>query len=395
MPTLLLERPPTPRNLPTVARPEAECNPPSDDSATQADPSPKTAREILADSDWAVLISRAMVLEFCNPQDFPAFLVYAAARALWDRGLRGRAPGGWPELLGMSQRSWYSAKLRAVALGLVRVVPGGGIEPLVRYEPGQGQYSRVPTSILFDENLSRTAKRVFIAQALYRSGLGDSRAAVATLARASSTHIRNVHRALRELENHCRIMRMGAVGRGVQRYNLVGQVIPKTAPKSTESYPHNPQAGTLPKGEIGNESHPTGPKSATRATPESATRATLSRVFKNKGSQERRAPTALADGPSPRDEKPPPTKMEAKAINCRYGLTAPGADFSKPASGLQGQQAKRVAEPPSKPPWRPLRTGRTLEKNWEADTLRLGGAGLFQTVKNAVPQLPRRKEIAK
>ena len=56
MQTLVLERPPTPRNLPTVARPEAPCNPPPP-------PPPKTAREILADSDWAVMIPRAMVLE--------------------------------------------------------------------------------------------------------------------------------------------------------------------------------------------------------------------------------------------------------------------------------------------------------------------------------------------
>ena len=388
MPTLLLDRPPTPGNVPPVDRTEAPCNPPSP-------PPCKTAGEILAEADWAVMISRSMVLEFCNPQDFPAFLVWAAARALWDRGLRGRAPGGWPELVGMSQRSWYSAKRRAIELGLVKDVGSAGIEPLVKHERGEGQYSRVPTSILFDEKLSRTAKRVFIAQALYSSGLGDSRAAVATIARASSTSHRNVHKGLRELENHCRITRMGAVGRGVQRYNLVGQVIPKTAPKSTESFPHNPQAGTLPKGEPGNESHPTGPKSATRATPESATRATLSRIFKNKDLHQGHVPPVPLGSQAPRGEKPPPTKAEAKAINCRYGLTAPGADFSKPASGLQGQQAKRVAEPPSKPPWRPLRHGQTLEKNWTAETERLGGAGLFQThVTNAVPQL-RRKEIAK
>ena len=281
MPTLLLERPPTPRNLPTVARPEAECNPPSDDSATQADPSPKTAREILADSDWAVLISRAMVLEFCNPQDFPAFLVYAAARALWDRGLRGRAPGGWPELLGMSRAKLVLRQTpRRSNLGLVkdRVPAAAGSSRWCDTSADEGQYSRVPTSILFDDNLSRTAKRVFIAQALYRSGLGDSRAAVATLARASSTHIRNVHRALRELENHCRIMRMGAVGRGVQRYNLqVGQVIPRTA--KSRKLPPQSTGRHLAKG--GNQREPpqTGPKSATRATPKSATRATLSRVF--------------------------------------------------------------------------------------------------------------------
>ena len=316
MQTLVLERPPTPRNLPTVARPEAECNPPSDDSATQADPSPKTAREILADSDWAVLISRAMVLEFCNPQDFPAFLVYAAARALWDRGLRGRAPGGWPELLGMSRRSWYSAKLRAIELGLVKDVGSGGIEPLVKHERGEGQYSRVPTSILFDDNLSRTAKRVFIAQALYRSGLGDSRAAVVTLARASSTHIRNVHRALRELENHCRIMRMGAVGRGVQRYNLVGQVIHRT-PKSGHPKEEKWATRATPTGEIGQREPP---QSGQREPP-------FHESFKNLESQEGRAPLAPVASQPPRGH----TKAEARDVLDLFGLKAAGADFGKPA----------------------------------------------------------------
>ena len=73
-----------------------------------------------------------------------------------------------------------------------------------------------------------------------------------------------------------------------------------------------------------------------------------------------------------------------------------GVDFGKPAASCpQGRKAKPVEEPPSKPRWRPLRHGQILEKNWTAETERLGGAGLFQTVKNAVPQLPRRKEIAK
>ena len=241
----------------------------------------------------------------------------------------------------MSQRNFHTAKRRAIDLGLVKTVSGSaGITPLVRHEPGNLQYARVPTSLLFDEKLSRTAKRVFIGLALYGSGLGDSRPAVVTIARASATNHRNVHRALRELENHCRITRMGAVGRGVQRYNLVGQVIPrapksgtKTAPQSTESYARNPQecseSHPLPKGEPGSESHPTEAKPAVRAT--------LSRIFKNQDSQERRAPTALADGPSPRDEKPPPTKMEAKTILSRFGMRGVGADFGKQASGLQGR----------------------------------------------------------
>ena len=112
-----------------------------------------------------------------------------------------------------------------------------------------------------------------------------------------------------------------------------------------------------------------------------------------------RGPRAACAGCKPSaPRKATQQKRKPRPSTRRFGLKAAGADFGKPASGLQGQQAKRVAEPPSKPHWRPLRhVGQTLEKNyWTAETERLGGAGLFQThVTNAVPQLPRRKEIAK
>ena len=349
MQTLVLERPPTPRNAPKVARPEAECNPPSDDSATQADPSPKTAREILADSDWAVLISRAMVLEFCNPQDFPAFLVYAAARALWDRGLRGRAPGGWPELLGMSRRSWYSARRRAIALGLISASPGSSrIVPLAKLEPHQ-QFAKAPAEILFDQTLTRTARRVFIVLSLYRSGFGDSRVAVRTLADGSSTHSRNVHKALRELQKRYHITNMGSVGRGAVRYFLKGQKTPRASKSSTQDAPKNPvsypQAHTLPKGEPSDESHPYRGGSRNESHTDPATRATLT-VGSNLDSLKRRAPTALADGPSPRDEKPPPTKTQAQAILRRFSMKSPGSDFGKDCL-QEGQQERRVADPPA------------------------------------------------
>ncbi len=316
----VVDRAATPCNVPTVARPEAVRNPQSEDG-TRDDPS---ASEIFA--NWVVLICRETVLRFNNPQDFPALQVLAASRALWDRGLRGRAPGGWPELVGMSRRSWYSAKLRAVELGLVRVVPGGGIKPLLRHERGRGQYSRVPTSLLFDEKLSRTAKRVFIGQALYSSGLGDSRAAVATIARASATHIRNVRRALRELENQCRITHMGSVARGVQRYNLVGQVIHRT-PKSGHPKEEKWATTATPTGEIGQREPP---QIGQRQPP-------FHESFKNKELQERREAPVPVTRPAPRDERGPPpiTKQQAETIVTQFGLKK----FCKQSSGLQGQQA--------------------------------------------------------
>ena len=371
MQTLVLERPPTPRNMPPVDRTEAPCNPPSR-------PPPKTAREILADSDWAVIFPRAKVLEHNNHRDFAAFLCWAASRALWDRGLRGPPSEGWPTLTGMSARSWYTAKLRAVALGLVRVVPGGGIEPLVRYEPGQGQYSRVPTSILFGE-LSRTTKRVFIGLALFSDRIGHARAAVTTIAKASSTHRRDVQRSLTELENHFHLTRRGAGGGASMRYFVKGQAI---------SYP---QKGASPKGKIGNETHPSEAKSATTPTPKSATTPTRSRVFTNKDLHQGHVPPVPLGSQAPRG----PTKAEARCTLNRFGMRGAGVDFGKPAKNCPQGKAKPVVEPPTEPHWRPLRDGQIFEKNWEAETLRLCSAGLFQTAKNAVPQLPRRKEIAK
>ena len=333
----VLDRPAQPRNALPVA--------PSDDG-TKADPSPKTAREILAESSWAVPISRPMVLAYNNPKDFPALLVWAAVRACTDRRIH---PGGWARLAGMSERTWYAARRRAIALGLISASPGSSrIVPLAKLEPHQ-QFAKAPAEILFDQTLTRTARRVFIVLSLYRSGFGDSRVAVRTLADGSSTHSRNVHKALRELQKRYHITNMGSVGRGAVRYFLKGQKTPRASKSSTQDAPKNPvsypQAHTLPKGEPSDESHPYRGGSRNESHTDPATRATLT-VGSNLDSLKRRAPTALADGPSPRDEKPPPTKTQAQAILRRFSMKSPGSDFGKDCL-QEGQQERRVADPPA------------------------------------------------
>ena len=344
----VIDRPPAAGNVPPVDHTEAQRNPPHPVDRTED----RTAGEILAESSWAVPISRPMVMAFNNPRDFPALLAWAAVRAWTDRRVHSNPPGGWPRMAGMSDRTWYTARRRAVALGLISASRGSSrIVPLAKLEPHQ-QFAKAPTEILFDRSLSRTARRVFIALSLYRSGFGDSRVAVRTLADGSDTNRRDVRRALRELENQWHITSMGATGRGAVRYCLKGQAI---------SYP---QKGTAPEGQSGNETPPHRGQSGNETPPNPATTPPLS-VGSNLDSLKRRAALALADGTAPRDEQP--TKTEAKAINCRFGLKAVGADFGKPASGLQGQQAKRVAEP-LKPKWRTLNddTARQLFKNWTA-----------------------------
>ena len=301
------------------------------------------------------MITRAMVLEFNNPQDSAALAVWVACRALTDRGLRGPPSEGWPRFTGMSARGFYNAKRRAIELGLIKTVPGSaGIAPIVRYDGGQ--FSRVPVEVLFDQTLSRPEKRVFVALSLYSSGFGDSRPAVATIAKASATSRRGVQRALRELENRCHIIPMGAIGRGSMRYFVKGQAIPTAStsrpqPKAqtgTQSRPKPPQTGTQsrPKPpQTGTQSRPKPPQTGTQSRPKPALRAAPSR----EGSlrlQERRAPTALANGPSPRAEQQPPTKTQAQAILRRFSMKSPGSDFGKDCL-QEGQQERRVADPPA------------------------------------------------
>ena len=224
----ILDRPAAPCNAPPVAHTEAQCNPPSQP------PPCTTAREILA--GWAVLIPRQTVLEHNNAKDSAALAVWFACRAWKDRAIPGKPPGGWAMLAGMSERGFFNARRRAIDLGLIKTVPGSaGIAPIVRH--AHGQFSRVPAAILFDKTLSRTARRVFVALALFSDGLGHSKAAILTLANASATHIRDVRRALRELEDHFHITRRGAVGRGSMRYFVKGQAIPR-APKSGTKNAH-------------------------------------------------------------------------------------------------------------------------------------------------------------
>ncbi len=257
-----------------IRPPGPPCNTPPEDRAD-----PRTAGEILADSSWAVPISRPMVLAYNNPKEFGALLAWAAVRAWRDRGVHGKPPGGWALLAGTTPRNWQRWRTSAIELGLI-AMRGTRINPLSRLEPHQ-QFARVPAEILFDQKLSRAAKRVFIGLSLYRSGFGDSRAAVVTLAKASSTHSRNVHKVLRELQNHCHITSMGAVGRGAVRYFLKGQTTPPAsksstneAPPSPKSYARNPQNGHQrhpPWAKRGLHSHPKAAKRGHHSHPKEDT----------------------------------------------------------------------------------------------------------------------------
>ena len=385
-----LDRPAAPGNAPKVARPEAECNPPPEGRAQDDEPD---AREIL--EGWVVQIPSRLV-----NVDLGAVIVWAVSTAWRYRGIPGPPGVGWAKLAGVPPRTWQRWRTLAIGLGLIEM-RGARIAPLARLEPGE-QFARVPLAILIDKQLSRTARRGYIALALFRTGLGYSRASVRTLSRASGLNRGNVQKGLRELENRFHITACGATGRGVQRYFLGGQTTPaapdsgtKNTPKSTESYPPYPQNGQKRCPSQGSKSAkndaPQGSKSAKNDAPNRPKTMPLLQENKNLSLQKGRAPPAPPDSQAPRG----PTKAEARCTLNRFGMRGAGVDFGKPAkSGPQGK-AKPVEEPPSKPKWRPLRHGQALEKNWTAETERLGGAGLFQTVKNAVPQLPRRKEVAK
>ena len=169
----------------TLDRTEAPCNVPPPDDRTEDDPGntpptedrteDRTARQIL--DGWIVQIPRRVILLHSNAPEFGAMIALAVATAWTDRGVPGRPPGGWARLAGAAPRTWQRWRGLAIALGLVEPMNGGGIAPLARIEPGE-QFARVPLAILFDQKLSRTAKRVF-------SGCPCTAPASATAARQS------------------------------------------------------------------------------------------------------------------------------------------------------------------------------------------------------------------
>ena len=375
MPTLVLDRPADP------------CNTPAPPDRTRDDPD---AREIL--SQWIVQIPRRLIL--LHNSDLGAVIVWAASTAWRDRAVPQRPAGGWARLAGTTTRNFQRWRESAIALGLIET-RGSRIVPVAQLEPGE-QFARVPIALLFDRKLSRTAKRVYCALSLFRSGLGYSRASVRTLARASGLDQRNARKGLRSLEARFHITARGATGRGVQRYFLGGQTTPAAPNSGTESYAPNPQNGQKRPPYQGSEADKNAPpkrsKADKNAPPKRTKTPPLLQEIKNLSLQKRRAPMA-SDGPTPRGGQQ--TKNQARAVLGRFAMKAPGSDFGKQASGLHGK-AKPVVEPPTEPHWRPLRDGEIFEKNWEAETLRLGSAGLFRPATNAaVPQLPRRKKVAK
>ena len=379
MPTLVLDRPSAARNTPALP------------DRTQD----RTASEIL--EGWIVQIPSRLI-----NSDLGAVIVLALSTAWRDRRVPGCPPGGWPRLGGTSTRNWHRWRERAIELGLVEM-RGSRIVPLAQLEPGE-QFARVPLAVLLDPKLPRTAKRTYLSLALFRSGLGYSRASVRTLAATSGLDRSSIQRGLRELENRFHITRRGTTARGVERYFLVETppVAPKSGakntPASTEGYSPNPQNGQKrgpPQGrEPDKNAAPQGREPDKNAAPKRTKTRPLLQESKNLNLQERRKAQAPVESPAPRAEQQ--TKNQAHATLGRFGMKSPGSDFGKPAkSGPQGK-AKPVVEPPTEPHWRPLRDGQIFEKNWEAETLRLGSAGLFRPATNAaVPQLPRRKKVAK
>ena len=313
---------------------EAPCNPPPEARAQDDDPD---AREML--EGWIAPIPRRLI-----SIDLGAVIVLALATAWRDRRVPGCPPGGWPRLGGTTTRNWHRWRERAIELGLVEM-RGSRIVPLAQREPGE-QFAMVPLSVLCDPKLPRTAKRVYIALALFRTGLGYSRASVRTLSRASGLDQRNVQKGLRSLENRCKIVRRGETGRGVQRYFL-----PAAPDSGTESYAPNP-----PNGQKRHPSHRSVPvQNATpkrsepvqNATPKRSKTPPLLQELSNLSLQERRKAPAPVSSPAPCAEHPPPmTKKDASAIIARFSMKSPGSDFGKDCL-QEGQQERRVADPPA------------------------------------------------
>ena len=191
-------------------------------SAGEPDPgvARKGALDDLRDDHWVVPIGRRVIEAHSNAYDFGALIANAAVCAWRDRSnVWGKhaddgsftpmsaqtPPGGWPALAGTTAPTWRKRRDRAIEIGLIERRTGAyddGREvallcPLVTREEGE-QFARVPAAVLFDPGLSRTAKRVYVALAIFRNPAGSSRAAVATIGTLAGINDRNVKRGLRD-----------------------------------------------------------------------------------------------------------------------------------------------------------------------------------------------------
>ena len=188
-------------------------------------PDPSVARtgalEDLRKDHWIVPLGRRVIEAHSNAYDFGAVIAFAAVGAWRDRGKgwghsegedfkRESAqtpPGGWPQLAGVAAPTWRRWRDRAIQIGLIERRHGeyaNGREIALlcpREKVGEGeQFARVPVAVLFDPGLSRTAKRCYVAVAMYRNKAGSVSAAVATIGTLAGINDRNVKRGLRELE---------------------------------------------------------------------------------------------------------------------------------------------------------------------------------------------------
>ena len=178
--------------------------------------------ELLRDSQWAVAIDRAVIERLCNKEDFGALVAFAAVCSWRDRGqgwfvdearvAASTPPGGWPALAGCTAPTWRAWRDRAIELDLLEYRNGKvkGRRPVkllgTIYGREKGaQFARLPISILCDPGLSRTARRCYVALALFRRVAKGGEeawacASVGTIARLAGYKARSIAQCgLREL----------------------------------------------------------------------------------------------------------------------------------------------------------------------------------------------------
>ena len=211
------------------------------------EPTPTPRSKLLAD-DWAVAIPRADILS----SRLGPLLVLLAATAWRDRGPQwavgeeGAAstpPGGWAALVGCSRASWWRWQKVAVKSDLLHEVIGTDskgcehnlLKPNVWIEPGM-QFARLPLSVMFNDSISATARRVFAALACFRQPSGEVSAATSTIAKMTGIHRRHIQRSFRELEEHFALVRMPRNPRASGRWMMIST----NAPAQDVSNPPRP-----------------------------------------------------------------------------------------------------------------------------------------------------------
>lgn len=214
---------------------------------------PRPAFNKLADGNWCVPFGRRLVVSQASTGALIAFGAVCAWRdrgPIWgqrhkenekiQRESAQKPPGGWAALAGTSRGTWKRWQDEAIKRRLLKRRTGIHdrrseqvqlLRPVAAERKDGEQFARVPVFVLFNPEISRAAKRIYMVLALHRPALPRVvlQIAVSTIEKGTGFDRRQVQRGLRELEVAGAIEAVsGRVGR-VRAYRLPERGAVKTS----------------------------------------------------------------------------------------------------------------------------------------------------------------------